>query len=202
MARTPDLALSTSLIIAPSGWALPNDPDSMFGNMLRPMASAWCAIEASMDELVTEIDPRQAVKLLPAWEAMLGPDPCGRDLTALTIPERQLVAYQRLTARGGQSIPYFTALAASLGEDVTIEEGGWCRLGAMRLGGSRFSAPGNQFNWRVTLVSAVVTPFRLGASSFGDRLGSFTTSLAQCPIEDASPAHTNVSFDYSGSRIH
>jgi len=204
MSRSPAVIMSCVFMIQPSGWALPADPNSMWANFLSPMCAAWSAIEAQAAQFATEIDPRTSVLLIPEWEQLLGPDPCGRDLLATTLQAKQSLNYQRLTSRGGQSIPYFVALAASLGETATIQEATWSRFGMMRFGatGARFAPPSNQFNWSVQLAQRVVTKFRFGASQFSDRFGSFTASMAQCPITHAAPAHTVVTFNYSGTETH
>jgi uncharacterized protein YmfQ (DUF2313 family) len=194
--------LSLTMKMQPGGWALPNDPNSMWGNLLAPMAAVWDAEQASMMSMLPQVDPRLAVTLLPAWNRMLGPDPCGRDLLATTLQAAQLLAYQRLTTRGGQSIPYFLGIAAAVGETATIQEGAWCRPGMMRTGLSRLSAAGNQFNWKIILPLRVVTRFRTGSSRARDSLGSFTASMAVCPITHAAPAHTIPTFSYTGRRTH
>jgi uncharacterized protein YmfQ (DUF2313 family) len=201
MSRSPAQVLAGAFQLQPSGWALPSDPDSVWGGLLLPMATAWSAIEASMEAMLPQVDPRQATTLLPAWQRMLGPDQCGRDLLATTQSQLQTLVYQRLTGRGGQSIPYFLSLAASAGEAASIQEGTWCRAGMMRTGVSRLSAAGNQFNWRVTVAATIVTAFRTGRSRAAERLGGFSQSQAVCPISHAAPAHTVVSFNYAGSEI-
>jgi len=201
MSRTPAQVLAACFQLQPSGWALPADPASVWGGLLLPMATAWSGIETSMELMLPQVDPRAATTLLPAWQRMLGPDPCGRDLLATTQSQLQSLTFQRLTGRGGQSIPYFLSLAASVGETVTIQEGSWCRAGMMRTGRSRLSAAGNQFNWRVNVAATIVTAFRAGRSRAGERLGSFSQSQAVCPISHAAPAHTVVSFNYAGSEI-
>jgi uncharacterized protein YmfQ (DUF2313 family) len=198
MARSPQLVLTTTLAIAPGGWALPADPASTWGKFLLPMATIWSGVEASQESLVQQVDPRSATSLLPAWVAFFSPDPCGLNVAALPPSQQQQYCYQRLTARGGASIGYFLSIAAAFGITATIREGAWSRAGGLRAG-QRVCAPGNQFNWQVALPQTQVTKFRAGASSAGDRLGTFTPSLATCPIEHAAPAHTNVTFSYSGS---
>jgi uncharacterized protein YmfQ (DUF2313 family) len=195
--------LSLTFSIQPSGWALPNDPKSMWGNMLQPMSVLWAGEIASMESMLPQIDPRAATTLLPAWQRMLGPDACGLDLVDTTLQQQQLLAYQRLTGRGGQSVPYFLSLITAVGETGSIQEANWTRCGSMRTGPNmKTTRLGRQFMWQVNLANRVVTLFRTGASVCGDRLGSFSTSMAQCPIGHACPAHTTVNFHYSGTETH
>ena len=203
MSLSPTTLLSLTMSIQPSGWALPRDPNSSWGAMLQPMAVLWAGEIASMESMLPQVDPRAATTLLPAWKRMLGPDPCGRDLVDTTLQQQQALAYQRLTARGGQSVPYFLSLVTAVGETGTIEEANWSRCGAMRVGPNMMTTVlGNQFMWRVNLPNRIVTLFRTGASVCGDRLGSFSTSMAECPISHACPAHTTVAFNYSGTETH
>lgn len=195
VSRTPAVALEGALAVQPSGWALPNDPESTWGKFLAPWADAEAGVEASMESMLVQTDPRAAVALLPDWEAMLGPDPCGR--VGITLGDRQTLAYQRLTSRGGQSPAYFVALAATMGVAITIREGGWSRAGQLRAG-RPVCAPGNQFNWQVTLPATLVTKFRAGGAVAGNRLGAFARNLVECPITHAAPAASHVSFTYLG----
>jgi uncharacterized protein YmfQ (DUF2313 family) len=203
MSLAPGQILSLTFMLQPGGWALPRDPASVWGKFLTPMATAWSGVQASMESMLPQVDPRQATALLPAWEAALGPDPCGRDLLATTVPQRQALAYQRLTARGGSSIAYFLSLVTAVGDTATIIEGAWCNCGDAQCGApaNRLSAAGNQFNWMVLYAAATVTPSVCGEAQCGlDRCGGlFTQSQSQCPIAHASPAHTVVTFNYTGS---
>lgn len=94
-----------------------------------------------------EIDPRTANALLPDFERVLGPDPCGRDLGNQTIEQRQRRAHQRWIAKGGASIPYFVKMAASLGHTIEIEEF-WPSNAGVLLAGQPLIAEGEQFTAR------------------------------------------------------
>jgi uncharacterized protein YmfQ (DUF2313 family) len=195
MSRTPDLVLSCVFMLQPSGWALPAAPDSTWAEFLAPMCAAWSTVEAQAEQFATEIDPRTAVALLPDWLTLVGNGCCTPDPGALSFSNQQRYAYQRLTSRGGQSIAYFTALAAAMGVDITIQEGVWSFAGAMQAG-MCCGEVGNQFNWQVTLPSTLVSLFIAGGSEAGDPLGGFAQNLVQCPITTNKPAHTNVGFVY------
>ncbi|MGH7113988.1 MAG: putative phage tail protein, partial [Stellaceae bacterium] len=138
------------LTISPPGAALPDDPASMWAAMLAPLASAISDCEAAVEEFGTEIDPESAIALLPDFERVLGPDPCGRDAGALTVDERQLLAFQRWTARGGQSVAYFEGVAESVGTSATIETFQTFVTGRGTTGQNLINTP-RQFEWLVTL---------------------------------------------------
>ncbi|MDA8049955.1 MAG: DUF2313 domain-containing protein [Rhodospirillales bacterium] len=197
MSRTSAEVLDELLAISPLGEAPTQAPDGMWATMLSPLASAISDCEATAEEFETEIDPETALALLPDYERVLGPDPCGRDSTGLSTAERQLLAYQRWRARGGQSIAYFEAVAESLGTSVTIQTFQTFVTGRSTTGQNLINTP-RQFEWLVTLPQTLVTLFTTGASVTGDLLGDFEADPAVCPIQNDAPAHTLPVFSYTG----
>lgn len=198
MTRSPE-AVTRSLIakLAP-GWAL-GRRGGVLDSMLRGIALALQDFEAGAEALMRETDPRNANRLLPDFERCLGPDPCGRDSGTLNVAQRQRLAHQRWTARGGQDIPYFVRLAARLGVSITVDEFWPSRAGGLRAG-QRLRPEGCQFVWRVNIPGLVtVVNFKAGASRAGHSLGSFALSSIECEIRRLKPAHTLVVFSYGGS---
>lgn len=177
----------------PLGWALAGA--SVVRLLLDVIASSLATAEREAAELMDEIDPRMAVRLLPDFERVLGPDPCGRDLGELSLSQRQRLAHQRWTARGGQSIPYFVALAARAGVAIEIEEF-WPSVAGHLRAGQRLVPQGEQFSWRVKLKLIDRWHFRARRNRAGDRLGGFTLSDIECEIRRLKPAHTQVYFSY------
>lgn len=179
----------------PVGWAY-NRRGGVLDTLLGGVAVSLADGEAAAEDMAAQIDPRKAVELLPDFERVLGPDPCGRDRNSMSLGERQALAHQRWTALGGQSIPYMIETAAKLGETVEIIEYWPSKAGGMQAG-DRLIADGEQFLWQVRLpVDGETTLFRAGASTAGDRLGSFTLSASECEIRRIKPAHTDVVFSY------
>lgn len=197
MSRSLPDVLDALLGYLPPSSLWTRDPTSMTAAMLLPMASAWVDFEVSAEAMLPESDPRSAVKLLPDYERVLGPDPCGRDTMALTVGQRQQLAWQRWTARGGQSIAYFTNLAAQLGVAITIEEticsccGDEC--------GVELAVTPEQFVWTVHLPQTEIAYAYAGDAECGDYLSTFTPNLVQCPIARDAPAHTIPVFSYTGA---
>ncbi|MBB4956243.1 uncharacterized protein YmfQ (DUF2313 family) [Agrobacterium vitis] len=178
-----------------SGFALAAR-DGVMDVILSAFAAGIADAEASAEALMNETDPRQANQLLSDFERCLGPDPCGRGLGQLTVEQRQKLAYQRWTARGGQSIPYFLSVAKALGVEITIEEFWPSRAGVLRAG-QRLRPEGSQFIWRVHIPGLVsVVKFRTGVSRAAQRLGSFEVSAIECELRRIKPAHTHVVFNY------
>ena len=118
--------------------------------------------------LLVETDPRYTADMLPDWERNFGlPDPCVP--ITLSIPERRVALVNRMTTEGGQSVAFFTALAATLGYTVTIKEFRPFQFGLSSFGGSRGEIQGPQvrFYWQVSVAGPRLTLFSFGSSSFG-----------------------------------
>lgn len=195
MARTVSAILQSLIQKLPNGWAL-GLRGGVLDVVLEGAASAIHQVEADAEALMIETDPRTAKKLLADFERCLGPDPCGRDLDAQTVEQRQRLAHQRWTATGGQSIPYMIRIAANLGVDITVEEFWPSRAGVLRAG-QRLRPEGCQFVWRVNIPGLIsVVRFRAGVSRAGHRLGSFELSSIECELRRIKPAHTHVVFAY------
>ncbi|WP_084539895.1 YmfQ family protein [Azorhizobium doebereinerae] len=194
MSRSADAAHREVLSLLPPGWIWPGR-DSVLAAVLRPIADEVADIEATAEAMMEEIDPRTAVLCLEDFERVLGPDPCGRDVSSMDVPARQRLAHQRWTARGGQSIAYFVGLAAKRGVTITIEEVHVSQVGVLRAGDELVNSP-EQYVWRVILSLGAWDVFRAGESVAGDRLYDFELSDIECDIRRAKPAHTEVVFSY------
>jgi uncharacterized protein YmfQ (DUF2313 family) len=195
MARTVSTILQSLIQKLPNGWGL-GLRGGILDAVLEGMASGIAQVEGGAEALMLETDPRTADKLLPDYERCLGPDPCGRDLDAQTIEQRQRLAHQRWTATGGQSIPYMVQIAANLGAAITVDEFWPSRAGVLRAG-QRLRPEGCQFVWRVNIPGLVtVIKFRAGVSRAHHRLGSFQLSSIECELRRIKPAHTHVVFAY------
>ncbi|MDL2401243.1 YmfQ family protein [Rhizobium mayense] len=198
MARTVAAILSSIIAKLPVGWAL-----GLRGGVLDAVLSGGAEriaeVEQSAEAMMVEVDPRSAVNFLADFERVLGPDPCGRDIDATTIEQRQLLAHQRWTSLGGQSIPYFIAVAAKLGVAITIDEFWPSVAGGLRCG-QRLQPFGCQFDWRVNIpgLTTVIT-FRTGTSGAGERLGTFQISNIECELRRLKPAHSQVVFSYGAA---
>jgi uncharacterized protein YmfQ (DUF2313 family) len=196
MSRSADQVHRNLIAEAPQGWAWPQDQAATTWKSFLPLAQLLADFEAQADAQLVETNPRNAVQLLEDYERVLGPDPCMRDASGLGIDDRQRVAYQRWTARGGQSIAYFTALAASLGVAITITEQVVSECG-VSVCGDDMAAEGGQFAWLVTLPTSRLIEAECGATECGMALGDFVPSLVECVIRQDAPAHTQPVFNYT-----
>jgi uncharacterized protein YmfQ (DUF2313 family) len=196
--RTPQQVLADLLAYSPPGDELPlaDQPGDMWPLWLLPMATEISRFEGLAEDQVEEVDPRDATYLLGDYIRMLGPDPYGRDSVPLTTSQEQLLAYQRLTSRGGQSIQYFIDLAAAFGVAITITEGTVTVCGSGRAGNVCSVTP-QQFYWLVTLPETEVIPAVCGAAVCGDLMGAIAASPVVPVIERDQPAHGQVVFSYT-----
>lgn len=142
------------------------------------------AAETSAAQLLREMMPQSAGDSIEDWERVCGLTPVSAD----TLQIRQTRVISKLRERGGLSIPHFTALAASWGYTVTIEE---------LLANTDGLGEEGIFRWRVTFTSTPLYYFRAGQSRAGERLvdGPLADALEGIFI-DLKPAHTQVIFAY------
>ncbi len=194
MTRPQSSILASLIGKLPRGFAL-GRRGGVLDAVLDSIAKVLVEGEASAEQLMNEIDPRTAVALLPDFERVLGPDPCGRDLGNQTLEQRQRRAHQRWIAKGGASIPYFVQMAASLGHSIEIEEF-WPSNAGILHAGQPLIAEGEQFTWRVKLQLISEWIFRVGVNQAGQPLGGYEISDIECELRRLKPAHTQLVFSY------
>lgn len=199
MSRSIDEVQEGVLAKAPAGWVwphlAPSATESLFEALFKPLASGLADVEATAEAMMEEIDPRTATLLLPDFERVLGPDPCGRDASTMSLQQRRGLAHQRWTARGGASRAYFIAMAAKRGVAITISENRVSMAGGLVAGDELVESP-EQFIWTVHLALLGETLFEAGSGQAGDRLYDIVLSDVECDIRRARPAHTEVTFSY------
>jgi uncharacterized protein YmfQ (DUF2313 family) len=143
------------------------------------------AAEASAEQLLREMMPQSAGDSIADWERVCGIVPDATD----TLQMRQARVVAKLREQGGLSIPHFTALAASWGYTIVIEE---LTAGADGTGDEGI------FRWRVIFLATPLYYFRAGQSRAGERLvdGPLATAMEGL-FTELKPAHTQVIFAYS-----
>lgn len=191
---SPGALLGEILGLTARGWAFPAR-GSLYAAILEAMAGGLSALEQAAEAAFVETDPRTASECIGDWERLLGPDPCGRDLSLLGLGRRRELAHQRLTATGGASIPYFVELAARRGFEIEITENRCSMTGGLQCG-DELILPPEQFNWTVSLPFAAYSIFEAGDNTAGDRLYDISLSDLECDIRRLKPAHTDVTFRY------
>jgi uncharacterized protein YmfQ (DUF2313 family) len=190
----PDYLLQLQALL-PAGPAWPRE-NSPLTRLLDGIAQEAARVDSRANDLLAESDPRTATELLPDWERVLGlPDDCNRSVS-LTVPQRRLLAAQRLTELGGQSAAYFTAIAAVLGEaGVTVNE--FRAMNCNDTCNSAVGSEGDRFFWSVNFPRPATGLAPLNCNdTCNDAMQTYTPSLAECPIRERKPAHTQVLFTY------
>jgi uncharacterized protein YmfQ (DUF2313 family) len=109
------------LSLLPTGAAWPREEGSMLRALLEAPSQEFARADALLSLLEDELDPNTTDIALPDWEETYGlPDACAGDDQSFEARRERVI--QKVTTRGGQSIPFFVGLAAALGYDVTITE--------------------------------------------------------------------------------
>ena len=107
--------------LLPRGRVWPRDPDAVQTAVITGLAGSSAASNLAANNLLVGAFPGTALALLNEWELSLGlPGIYG--VTPSTTLGRQQAIVAALTDTGGQSIPYFIALAAGLGFTITITQ--------------------------------------------------------------------------------
>lgn len=196
VARTADDYAGQLLALLPTGPAWPRDREASFGELFTGMAQEMARLDARIDALLEEADPRTAFEMITDWEHLLGlPDPC--TAAATTLSARQVLAWRKLAYQAGQTKAFYIALAASLGIEIEIHEFD-PDVDDHDPSLTPFIAGGKyRYVWRVhVLTQTDYTVFRAGAGSAGDPLVEGDSLDIECVITNAKPAHTHVIFTY------
>lgn len=181
--------------LLPRGPVWRRDPNSNLMALLGGLAPTYQRSGAAAAALIPDVSPASTDSFLTEWEETLGlPDPC----TPLnpTTAERKAAVLAAFIGSGGQSIPYFTAVAAALGYTITVTEFSAFQLGYSRLG-SPLTNAGWESVWQVNAPQISTTFFKLGVSDLGDPFWSTGNTTLECRLSAIAPAHTKLIFNYS-----
>jgi len=179
--------------LMPRGRVWPRDADAIQTKTLAGCAPTYTRLTSRANNVITDGFPASTYELLPEWEAALGlPDPCAGP--APTTQQRVAQVVARLTATGGQSIAYYTAVAAALGYAITVTQFVPSRFG--KNFGTLFGGTAWAFAWQVNAPTFTVNSLQFGGS-FGTPFASWGNNVLQCELQRFAPAHTTVLFSYS-----
>lgn len=179
--------------LLPRGRVWSRDVSSVQSRALLGLVTIYEDSTARANQLLVDAFPGSTYELLPEWELTLGlPDPCAGPAPTIQARRAQVVA--RLTAAGGQSIPYFTGLAKSLGYEVTVTQFMPSRFG--KRFGTPFGGVDWAHAWQINAPTFTVNRLRFG-DSFGSPFSYWTNSVLQCELQSVKPAHTVLNFSYS-----
>lgn len=135
-------------------------------------------LKASADSLLLEMFPDTTTRMIDRWEARLGIPTVETD--QLAVRQQRVAAKWR--ALGGMSVPFFTALAASMGFQITITE----------------CVGGNPNVWTVTVLNQQTYQFVAGEAAAGDSLLSWNAQTAlEGLFNELKPGTSRIIFAYS-----
>lgn len=181
--------------LLPPGKAWTRAPGAWLTRLLGALAAEYSRVDARLDSLMTEADPRTTTELLVEWEAAAGlPDPCVV-LDYLTIEQRQVALAAKITMRGGQSRQYFIDLAASMGyPGSTIDE--YRPMTCNDTCNDALWSEDDIFTWQINLPSSGGITIANCTSDCNSPLQSWGDESIECRINRYKPAHTTVIFAY------
>lgn len=165
--------------------------------VIEAEAKALEKSDGQADSLYQAIFPDSGVALAD-WERVLGlPDPClvGEPQT---IRQRVQAVISKLQWRGGQSRPFFIALAKALGYDITITTFRPARAGLARAGDA-INGGDWSFTWRVNAPAVTVTRAAAGLAGAGDALAAWGNKALECRLGQMKPAESILIFGYGGN---
>jgi uncharacterized protein YmfQ (DUF2313 family) len=180
--------------LLPRGRVWPRDSEATQTAILSTLTPAFARLNERANNLLVDSFPGSTYELLPEWESTLGlPDPCAGP--APTTEQRAAQVVSRLTATGGQSIAYYTAVANALGYPITVTQFAPAQFGmafGMPFGGDDWA-----FAWQVNAPTFSINYLSF-AGSFGTPFATWGNNVLQCELQRIAPAHTVLNFSYSG----
>ncbi|WP_028205024.1 YmfQ family protein [Paraburkholderia nodosa] len=177
----------------PRGRVWPRDSDATQSQVLGTLTPVFARLNARANNLLIDAFPGSTYELLPEWESTLGlPDPCAGE--APTTEQRVAQVVGRLAASGGQSIPYFTAVASAIGYAITISQFVPAQFGMAF--GLPFGGDDWAYAWQVNAPTFTINHLTFGGS-FGTPFATWGNNVLQCELERIAPAQTILNFSYS-----
>lgn len=165
------------LALLPPGRAWVAEPGSRMDLLMEGMAQSLAALDARVEDLLSEADPRSALQLLPSWERVFGIKTDG----TLALQARRDQVTARVAQMPGQSRADYIAYAAALGFGISIDE---------------YPATPDRFTWRVN-VAGEAPPALTCAGGCDEPIYSAVPSVGlEAAFNALKPAHTTVLFNY------
>lgn len=182
--------------LMPVGIIWTRSPDAVQTRVARALAHAYQRSDDDALGLLVGAFPSTATMMLPEWEATLGlPDMCSIGEID-TIAKRQDAVVSKLISSGGQSIDYYTRIAAAMGYQITITEYRQAVAG-MAVAGDAINGEEWPFVWLVTTPGTNISVALAGRTYCGDPLRSWGNRQLECRLSAMAPSHTIVKFGYS-----
>ncbi|TFW71409.1 hypothetical protein C3Y98_04705 [Methylotenera oryzisoli] len=194
MALTAESYLQQLQALLPQGPAWPREEGALNTKLLDAWSAELARVDARIEALINEADPRVTSELLADWEALAGlPDPCVT--VDQTVDQRRLALVSKLTNLGGQSRQYFINLATSMGyADATIDE--YKPMNCNDNCNDALYSDNDRFYWTMNLPSDGGIFIANCQSPCDSPLQSWGDEAIECRINKYKPAHTTVIFAY------
>lgn len=189
--------------LLPSGPAWPiDDQFSMLALLMETWAWEFSRVDARIEALITESDPRFCTETFQQWLTQWGiPDECleawgGLLEDGLTETTLRQALVQKVTAIGSQTIDFFIELAKNYGYYITIDE--LSPFSVMSKVTDVLAGEQWRFIWRVNIFNEGVSVTQLYdvMGSVDEALAWWGDSIIECLIKKYAPAHTQVLFGY------
>ena len=141
------------LSLLPQGLAWPRNVDAVLYKFVDGLAQVMGYVDGrAADLLEIESDPRKATETLEDWERNFGlPDLC-LPIPPSTPQDRRTALVARMIMLGAQDRDFFTALAASLGQTISIQEFAPYMCGVSRCGDTRsplYGSDSTHYRWEL-----------------------------------------------------
>lgn len=187
-----------AVLLRGKAWTFP--PGGTMDNLLRAFSAEFARVDARVDDLRNEADPRTAFETLGEWETLAGlPDGCSA-ASGGTIEERRAALKAKLLSTGGASEAYFRSICEDLGYQVEIDRFRPFVCGLSRCSDVLNGPASVRHTWRVRVPTARATYFRTGQSQCGDSLGKFSRAAdLECNLNKIKQAHTRLIVAYQGA---
>lgn len=160
--------------LLPRGRAWPRDEGGEQAAFWDAIGEIYAQQDSDSVQMLADFFPATATQGLPEWNAALGiPDPCLGAPATQAINQQWIVV--KLIASGGQSIAYFTQLAAAIGYQISITEFNATNQTTGEPAGFIVNPDDWAHTWRVNVLNAG------SATSFPQ---------LECIFNSIKPAHT------------
>lgn len=180
--------------LLPPGPAWDVDDSTTAAKLIAAWAEEFARIQARVDQLVEDADPRITFELLADYERLFGlPTDCMFGIDQ-SLEQRRSALISQMVSVGGQSRAYLIALAAAAGFTVTITE--FSPFTVDMTVADPIYGPDWWFAWQVNGALSTVTYF-LVTSGVNEALAAWGNNLLECLINRFKPAHTVVLFAYT-----
>lgn len=183
------------IALLPQGEAWRFEPDSILWNFIDGLAQEFARVDARAEAMIAESLPDKTYEMLTEWEQVAGlPDLCTGSKEGTLERRRALVA--KLTASGGQSIPYFLSVINGLGyTGATIDEPEPMTCNDDCAG--YLWDDDSIFCWIVNIPADLSVEYMTCNDDCQSFLTIYVIGTLECVLNRIKPSHTHVSVHYN-----